>query len=339
MPRTNVICIVPIKNEAWILKNFIECAQQWADFIIIGDHNSTDQSAQIARQYEKVKLVPIDNPSFDEGYRRKMLWDEARKIPGKRLVFSIDADETISANWAESPEWEQMLNAPPGTRFRFDWLNLMPGLNEAGLFDQLAAFVDDDTDFQFQNVKIHTPRIPDSTSEIVHLKDIKLLHFVHIDPERMYSKHRYLKCYEFMETAMRPWRVCINYQDTTIRNYDAWIVPVQKEWIHGFTWLDEYKSTDDGSTKRWYWWDEAILNFFDQYGATKFRRLNIWDVDWNRKAQMLGKAGTYNDPRSGLEKWIHNFIERHRESLKLRKELKWKIIFRLGMIVLRPFGW
>ncbi len=339
MSKTTVICIVPVKNESWVLNDFIKCAQRWADLIIIGDHNSTDQSAQIAQQYDKVKVVPIDNPMFDEGYRRKILWEEARKIPGKRLIISIDADEMISANWAESAEWEQMLTAPPGTRFRFDWLNLMPGINEAGLFDQMAAFVDDGTDFQFHNVKIHTPRIPDSASEIVHLKDIKLLHYVHIDSERMFSKHRYLKCYEFMETAMRPWRVCITYQDTKINNYDAPIIPLQKNWIDGFAWLDEYKSTGGGSRERRYWWDEEILNFFDLYGTKKFRKLNIWDVDWNRKAQMMGRTGNYSDPRSRFEKWIHNYIERHRENLKLRKELKWKIIFRLGILVLRPFGW
>ena len=142
-----------------------------------------------------------------------------------------------------------------------------------------------------------------------------------------------------METAMRPWRVCITYQDTKINNYDAPIISVQKNWIDGFTWLDEYKSTGNGSDKRRYWWDEEILNFFDLYGTKKFRKLNIWDVDWNRKAQTLGKTGKYSDPRSLFEKWIHDYIERHRENLKLRKELKWRIIFRLGMLVLRPFGW
>jgi hypothetical protein len=39
MSDATVICIVPVKNEAWILGNFLTCAQKWADHIIVADHN------------------------------------------------------------------------------------------------------------------------------------------------------------------------------------------------------------------------------------------------------------------------------------------------------------
>ena len=103
MSKTNVICVVPVKNEAWILKNFIECASFWADYIIIGDHDSSDNSAKIAQLYDRVIVIPIHDRSLDRGNRRKILIDAARKILGRRLIFTLDSDEMISANWHRSP--------------------------------------------------------------------------------------------------------------------------------------------------------------------------------------------------------------------------------------------
>lgn len=336
--KTTVICLVPVKNESWVLKNFLECASKWADVIIMLNHNSTDTSVQIAQQYERVKIIHHNTSSFDEGSRRNLLWDEARKIPGKRLIFSIDADEMISANWGESPDWEMMLNAPPGTRFRFDWLEVQPGIEHAAVFDQVAAFIDDGTEFQFGNVNIHTPRIPVTGTEVEHLKDIKLLHFLQIDPDRMFSKHRYLKCFEYLENGRRPWSVCIMYQDNQIKNYYAPIIPLDVKWVHGYDWLNQYRSTDEKKVP-YYWYDLEVFNYFDRYGVKKFRKLNIWDIDWQRKAKLLGRTGEYSDPRSRYEKLIHDFIVSHREELKIRQTVFYKAIRLFGKTVLRVFGW
>ena len=62
MSKTTVICLVPVKNESWILKHFIECARLWADFIIVLDDDSADGSAAIARTYDCVKVISRRNP-------------------------------------------------------------------------------------------------------------------------------------------------------------------------------------------------------------------------------------------------------------------------------------
>lgn len=338
MSKTNVICLLPVKNESWILERFLDSASKWADKIIVLDHNSADGCQQIAEKFEKVKLIRHPSASFDEGLRRKLLWDEARKIPGKRLVFSIDADEMLSANWVDSPDWQYMLDAPPGTRFRFDWLEVRPGIEVAAVFDQVAALVDDGTEFQFGEVSIHTPRIPDTKSEIHDLKDIKLLHFIVIDPNRMLSKHRYLKSYEYLENGMRPWRACITYQDIKVKSYDAPIVPMRTEWIRGYTWLNRYKA-DAPMVVRSYWYDLEVLNYFDRFGVKKFRKLNIWDVDWQSIARHLGRTGNYRDPRTWLEKKIHRYIEANREELKINQSIKYRSIRLFGKTVLRALGW
>lgn len=338
MPETTVICAVPVKNEAWILKDFIESAQAWADIIIIIDHDSSDNGMQIARQYDKVRWVPMHDPSVDRGHRRKALIEEARKIPGRRLIFTIDADEMLSANWKQSSEWGLLLNAPEGTRFDFDWIELFPGLEKYAGFFQSGAFVDDDSEYFNRGTETHESRLPLTKGQLVKLNDIKLLHCINVDMERMFSKHRWYKCMEYIETNRRPWSLCIMYQDIRIKTYDAPVLPVDPKWLDGYDWIEKYRSigTDHG---RCYWYDAEVLNYFDKYGTKKFSKLNIWDIDWNQKAQGMDRKGNYQDPRSRYEKMIHSFIETHREDLKIKHTIPMRMIRLLGKTVLRILGW
>jgi hypothetical protein len=337
--ETKIICILPVKNEAWILKHFIEAALAWADFIIIGDHNSIDGSASIALQYDRVKVIPLSNPSFDAGDRRAILLDEARKIPGKRIIFAIDADEMLSANWADSPEWDLILNAPPGTMFRIDWPYILPGLEQALMFGVEAIFVDDGTEY-VGNI-ISEERIPITAGDIEYIRDIKLLHFVNIDPNRKSSKQRWYKCFETVEVGTRPWAACIKYPNNVSSSYGLPIVPVDEKWLSGFKWLADYKSVTE-EVEQCYWWDEEVLNYFDRYGTGRFRKINIWDVDWNAKARSLLRRGNYNDPRSIFEVWVHKFIEKYWNELKIgqasENHLFW-LGYMLGRVGLRIMGW
>ncbi len=336
MEKTNIICITPVKNEAWILKNFIECAQTWADFIIIGDNNSSDGSTNFLYQLDNVEVIDLGS-CYDENNSRKKLIEAARKIPGKRLIVSIDADEMLSADCKDSSEWEVMLNAPLGTGFVFDWVALLPGLRHCLIESEMpAAFIDDDT--EYSGIKIHSPRIPDASGKQIKLEHVKLLHYIYIDPYRMFSKHRLYKCLELIENQNRPWQTCIKYQDTQIKGYGKPALPIQEKWLDGFNWLIKYRASEK-VTEDCYWYDVEVLNYFDKYGTKKFSKLNIWDVDWNKKAKLLGRAGIYNDPRSWSEKRIHNFIEAHREELKISRSFLYRAIRLFGKTVLRAFGW
>ena len=72
----------------------------------------------------------------------------------------------------------------------------------------------------------------------------------------------------------------------------------------------------------------------------RFRKLNIWDVDWTQKAQLLGRKGrVYKDPRGVNDKLVHSFIERYREQLKLKKRLPFKLVDKLARTTLGRTGW
>jgi hypothetical protein len=124
-----------------------------------------------------------------------------------------------------------------------------------------------------------------------------------------------------------------------MKTYDAPLLPVKEEWLKGYTWLDEYRAESKNSEKC-YWWDGAVLNYFDQYSVDRFRKINIWDVDWNKKAELLGRqTGAYRDPRTVNDKLVHNFIKKYREELKLKKRLPFKLVDKLAKTALRPSGW
>ena len=62
----NIICLTPVRNEAWILDKFLQCTSLWADYIILADQMSTDGSREIALKYPKVILVDNNSATFNE---------------------------------------------------------------------------------------------------------------------------------------------------------------------------------------------------------------------------------------------------------------------------------
>jgi glycosyltransferase involved in cell wall biosynthesis len=85
-----VSVLVPIKNEAANLPRCLECVQ-WADEIFVVDSQSTDGSAEIAKQHG-AKVVQFH---FDGSWPKKKNW-ALENLPFKNeWVFILDADEVL----------------------------------------------------------------------------------------------------------------------------------------------------------------------------------------------------------------------------------------------------
>jgi hypothetical protein len=62
-----------------------------------------------------------------------------------------------------------------------------------------------------------------------------------------------------------------------------------------------------------YWWDAEVLSWFSEFGPSYFRKLDIWDVDWNRKvaAGCPGWShGDIIDPRSRIDRGVLSYLGR-----------------------------
>lgn len=315
-PKPTLICLTPVKNEAWILERFLAAASLWADHIVIADQGSVDGSRDIAQRFPKVTL--IDNPSsaYDEGARQRLLIDAARTLPirsggdGRRLFLALDADEFLSANWLESIEWRSLLDAVPGTILGFKMANVLPDLKTAWLpsGEHPLGFVDDGS--IHTGSKVHSDRVPtpQNAPELV-LRDIKVLHYQYVTWARMKSEQRWYQCWARVHRSHKdPITV---YRQAHIMDAipPDQIKPLKAEW------LEEYERQGIDlkrfEPEPYYHWDIETLALLVKHGAKTFRKLNIWDVDWMRIAEAAGKKvspAAVRDPRTPSEKKVHNWL-------------------------------
>ena len=306
--RPTLICLTPVRNEAWILERFLRCAELWADQIIIADQGSTDGSREIAAQHPKVRLIDNADTTFDEKSRQQLLLAAARELPGPRILIALDADEMLSANYASSTEWATLLAAPAGTQLYMERGDLYPFCQDIGVFHApwLFGFVDDGRTHNGEF--IHSPRVPqDEHGPKLYLADIKVLHYQYTDWTRMKSKHRR---YEVVETLHDPRRgaISIYRQYHHMDPQNPWRMPIPSEWFEGYTraGIDMTSANIDGR----YATDRAVLQEMEKHGARRFAHQAIWDVDWVALAKVHGFAQLerFADPRTKLEKRVHVWL-------------------------------
>src|SRR5262249_44045285 len=144
-----LICLTPTRNEAWIIKQFLAAAKNWADHIVVADQGSTDGTLQELKSTSGVEVVINDSAGYDEAYRRGGLRNRARQDDGNRVVIGLDADEAVSANWLYSEDWERIKGAKPGAILRFRWVNILRGFTKWWIPPNHSAFgyVDEGWDF------------------------------------------------------------------------------------------------------------------------------------------------------------------------------------------------
>jgi hypothetical protein len=330
----NIICLTPVKNEAWILDRFLKCTSLWADHIIIADQFSEDNSRSIAQNYQKVTLLNNPSKAYDEQARQKLLLKAARKIKEPRLIVALDADEILTSNFFKSMEWKNVLSAPKGTVIRFQWINIRPDFKTYWSPDGALpmGFIDDGS--EHSGNLIHSPRIPIANcSNTITLKNIKCLHYQYTNWDRMKSKQRW---YQVWERINNPHRSSIEiyrqyHHMDIIKNEN--IKSLNKDWLLGYIKNGIDMTIDNHDEVFWY--DREVLKFFDYNGTKKFRREAIWDVNWEQLANNLGKtlnAFQYKDPRGRNERYIHMWLKKTQDASN-------KLSVRIIQKILRQLGW
>ena len=344
MQRPLVICLTPVKDEAWILDRFLKCASLWADRIIIADQQSTDSSREIARSFPKVTLVENTSATFNEPERQQMLLAEARRIPGPKVLLALDADEFLTANFPVSREWETILNAPPGTVISFQWALVHTIVSELCYYmfptELPVGFVDDGS--EHQGKIIHSFRVPTPPSgRSLYPKQIKLMHYCLMDRDRFDSRVRWYQCWEYLKLHKRPIDLYRFYHQALFVSSNM-IKQVPREWLLGY----EQQGIDMTSVNREgaYRWDKEVLELFKEHGTAKFRKLPIWNTDWSKLHEELypeKPRAPYLDPRSRLDKLIHRWLRRTQPAFSFHATpgLGRRLYHRLVQRALRFLGW
>lgn len=315
--RPKIICLTPIRNEAWILDRFLKSASMWADHIIIADQMSTDGSREIAKRYLKVTL--IDNPSeeFNEPERQRLLIKKAREIEGQRLLITLDADEIFSPDIFSSNDWHKIVSSEAGTIIEFQLANLAPDLKRMwyGAYEPLG-YMDDNYEHTGNN-KIHSGRIPYSEDHIkLKIKSIKIIHLQYTNWRRMESKHRWYQCYERIIYPQKSALDILRLYGHMYGIKSKELIPIPSNWNIKYNLLDLEILRNISKENNWF--DDEVLELFDKYGNEKFRKLRIWDNNWIKSARERNKTElvNYKDPRSFMDKLIQMWVITTQSSYK-----------------------
>ena len=302
--RPLIVCLTPVKDEAWILPRFLRCAASWADHVIVADQGSIDDSRAIVQNCAKTKLINNPGDRYDEGARQRLLVDAARSMPnaGKLTMIALDADEALSANWRNSPEWDELIGAAPGTVLAFRRLNLLAGCARGWFSDEPIpfGFVDDGTPHRPEI--IHSRRIPTPEgAPWMVFEDIKVLHYQYIDWPRMKSKQRWYQCWERINNPGKR-AVTIFWQYHHMDAAEGGAVEIDPEWLEE---SEEYDSSmPEAESASHHRWDDDVIALLSARRVGSFRKLNIWDADWadiNSKG-LPASSIEIRDPRSLIDK-------------------------------------
>ena len=123
-PRTpNVICLVPARNAAADLPEFLSSVAPIADSVVALDDGSTDETRELLESSPLVRLV-LENPvrsgydAWDDGRNRARLLDAAAALEPD-WILSLDVDERIPDGDADALRGFIESDAVPGLAFGF----------------------------------------------------------------------------------------------------------------------------------------------------------------------------------------------------------------------------
>jgi hypothetical protein len=295
--RPSIVVLTPLKNDAWILRRFLEVTTAFADRLIIADQGSTDGGREICSEFAEVTVIDNSAGGYDEASRQQMLIAAARQaVPLPRILMALDADELLAANAMDTPGWRGMLSAEPGTAIFFEKPNLYlsPYAVERRPLDFPGAFVDDGIS-PHRPQRIHSPRLPmpPGAPRLV-LDDVKFLHYALVRPEAQKAKMRmYAALENVMGTKSLYARRRYYWSKRVLRAFGP-VEPTPPQWLEGWEQrgIDMTTIEDD----RPYWQDLATLDLLLEHGAFRFWLDDIWQKDWQRFKKEQGRSGWLVQP-------------------------------------------
>jgi len=315
MNRPLQIVMTPVRNEAWVLRAFLTATSQWADYIIVADQMSTDGSRDIYREFPKVIVIDNKNPEFNEAERQAMLVAKAREVANGRdtLLWGLDADEILPANWQETEDGKHILNSIPGDVFFFKWAQLAPDKKHYG--DSVFypwLFHDDGKEPHGNYVRnMHSMRIPYPIEEkqIYDIEDFRVLHCGLLDPNRIAAKNRFYQLVDW-EMNNRPFvslagAYAAHRKENQINDIRFDLEPEAIAFD-----FDLWSLIDMNATHTWF--DDYIYERIEKHPIKQLRKLDIWDDEFLTYYHIV-------DPRTRINKWIHWYFHWSNHNVKIKK--------------------
>lgn len=305
---SKIICVTPVKNEEWIVDNFITSAAKWANEIKLVYQKSTDKTYTLIRSFKRLKKIQIiknDNSELNEYYRQLLALKIIRQKHTKNIILGIDCDEILSQNAYKGESWKNILKLPEDTNIAIDWYNICPDLKHCWVVKKKIFGYVDNGESTPKNELIHIDRVPLSTKgNIYYEKKFCVIHLQYIDWQRMLSKQRWYQC---LEAIKYPTKSLISIY----RQYHhMYAIPknhyqlIPSDISSALDSINLSKKLVTISSQSEYWWDEEVNNFITEYGIKYFEKLSIWPISFNNQGII-----SCVDPRSLKIKLIHMYLK------------------------------
>lgn len=128
-----IICLMPVRNEDWILGLSVRAALMWCDEVIINLHACTDGSLSIIDDLDmqdltRVWILRSRDAEWTEMKHRQELLNLARSHGGTHMVL-VDADEVLTGNLLGKIR-PMVERTAPGSILMLPWLCLRGSIDQ-----------------------------------------------------------------------------------------------------------------------------------------------------------------------------------------------------------------
>ena len=320
------IVMTPTRNEAWVIRAFLESTTRWADYVIICDQFSTDGTREIVADFalhkedvihktshithrHKAEVILIDNPNteFNEAERQRILVAKAREVAAGRdtLLWGLDADEILAANAFETADWQKIMHSKPGAVFWFHWAQLTHDkqhyYNNRDPYPWL--FHDDGVEPHGNYVReMHSMRIPYPLDEhdMSYVEDFRVLHLGPAPLNRVRAKERFYMFVDWQVNHRPPYTMGRNYIGSNAYPAEQFNLP--EEWIYtkekdGWSLWENVELEEQHC-----WMDDYIYERLDKYPMKTLAKLPIWIPEFMEYYHI-------SDPRPRRVRWVHTYLE------------------------------
>jgi hypothetical protein len=300
-----VIALLPVRNEAWVLRHSLACLSAFCDVVLVNDQNSDDGSPDICREFPKVVLIESRVAEIST-HARWTMWDAARSYEGCNLIWCTDADELVSPRLVRAFLQRDRERLTPGTvvdcLYHHAWHDQtqyrVQALPYAPYWKPIAVVDDRRMDYDRGRLhSIHEERVPvTDTSRRLRADDVPVLHLQWLLPHRNQMRQAWYRCHDWMKgeatAASINEQYSITLPATTIRT-----APVPPRWVEDVTFPD---FAIDGEAT---WADADVRRWFDERGPAFFEPIEIWHIEKLREAFLRATGRQPKPDRSYRASW------------------------------------
>lgn len=282
----NLIALMPVKNESWVLRASAEIALQWCDGLVILDHSSTDDTPEILNQLwekyspeDRIRILRSKDEQWNEMDHRQRMLENARRWEATHIAI-VDADEILSSNLlGEIRSWISAL--APGEILRLPLYNLRGSLHhfhESGIWGNRTGSIAfaDSPELRWEGDQFHH-REPMGLElkSVVPIKQGEggIMHLWGSDLRRLVAKHALYKMTErvrWPEKPMSEIEEMYNLWRGPTSSDPIWrIAQIPDAWWRGYP-IDRIHLTETP------WQEEACRELARKHGTFLFKGLDLF---------------------------------------------------------------